>query len=802
MATKPQLIKGEKPNPLMESFLGNPDENRPRRWGVWLALWLGLLLSGLLFAAAQARIYFEAQENFRHAANEVADHLDQELEHHLMMLDAMQRMSQARQGNWRWHDWKRMSQSLFAPSFAVGQQMILYVRRIEQQELDLWQQRMNQQGLPDWKLRIRTSQPWRDVVLFQTDDGSSGQNLMGVDLQSSSECRWAMAQSTDLAQTVISGPIRLPMHEELNGRLAIFSPVYGSNLPPSTVTQRRQEIVGWVVGLIDFSSFLQRVVQETGYPLSLSLDDQRQPSSLPVASVLLKAGRQETQQFSESQPQSYDMTQSLEHSICRHPWRLTYQAQHADYAEMPLLSWGVLAVALMMTALVTSLTWALGNQRIRARKLARRVDESHQQQQVQGQKLAILVQSSCRGIMLLDQSGRIQWVNPAMVSILKLSEVSMRGRSLVSLLQSMCRQEARVAPIQQKLVTGQEYRDELELQLPSGAMVQVVVDIHPVRENEQGSSQEFVVTCSDITVRRQADRQATQQQELQRELQDMRSGVKAMEQVLAVVSHELRTPLAGIRAITELMLTDLTPETSELDGHHQFVQQIHDSVSGMSQTITNILEAARINSGRTQWTWDTFDPAVMVDSVIQQIQLLVTGNAVGLRRVIQPNLPLIRGDAQAIQRMLLNLAANAARFTKEGWIEIRVGVVNHASHEMLEMVVEDTGQGMTQETLSKLGTPFALASGSVGSDLASGTGLGLSICRAIAAAHGGQIIFKSELGAGTCVRVLIRTDLSEPVRNDSDQQVIVTEPIGESDAELVQLATSSRPSEPSGGQQP
>lgn len=763
----------------MPSSMDKPKGRGVRRWDVWLTLSLCLTVSLVLFWLAHQRIREESYENFAHAAHEVAELLDQELEHHLNTLDAMTRITQSRHGNWRWHSWKQMAEPMFEPSFAVGQQMILYVRRIADHRIEETQSEYQRQGLTHWRVHPRLERLWHDVVVYQIDDGSAGQSLWGLDLQISAQCRQAMNQSTDLGQPVLSSPIRMPMHEELNGRLAFFSPVYAAATTPDTVVQRRGEVIGWVVSLIDMPTFLKSVAASTDYRLTLSLQDQQQDDSAILASMAT-AGQIEP-----------DMVYPIDRRIMNHDWKLVFGARRSDYDEIPQLPWLVLGVGLGFTALVTGLAWALGHQRLRAERLNRKIVRAHQQQESQGQKLAILVKSSCRGIALLDQAGRIQWANASLTRLFDLSETAMQGRHLLSLMAGVLRHESSLAMLQQKLAGGQEYRAEFEWMGTGGRTLQVELDLHPVVDPQAHSPQEFIATFNDLTVRRQVDRESDRREKLQQELEDMRSGMKAMEQVLAVVSHELRTPLAGIRAITELMLTDMPEDvpSGKQEDQHGFIQQIHDSVSGMSQTITNILEAARINSGRTQWNWDAVDPALMVDSVVQQIQLLVTGHAVGLRRKVAPNLPMIQGDAQALQRLLLNLAANAVRFTQEGWIEIRAGLVECQGRQMLELAVEDTGQGMTDETLSKLGQPFALASGSVGGDLASGTGLGLSICRAIASAHGGHIVFKSELGIGTCAQARIRMDLKAPMQDETGQG-----------GEIITQGKDAQPIRPSVGQ--
>jgi len=250
--------------------------------------------------------------------------------------------------------------------------------------------------------------------------------------------------------------------------------------------------------------------------------------------------------------------------------------------------------------------------------------------------------------------------------------------------------------------------------------------------------------------------------QLQQERNGLRDAIRAMDQVLGVVGHELRTPLAGLRAMSEFLLEDQARETEEWD---RFLKGINDEVIHMSQTVDNLLEAARLNSGRATWNFGALDVRQVCEEALAIVRPLIDESRVSLSsRICSSDLRMM-GDADALRRLILNLVSNSRKYTQAGSIAVHVNRRPSATEQWVEIRVIDTGVGIPPEIAKRLGEPFALNSGVVGANYVSGTGLGVSVCKAIAAAHGGTIHFESKAGAGTTVTVALRADLNEPVRD-------------------------------------
>ena len=266
-----------------------------------------------------------------------------------------------------------------------------------------------------------------------------------------------------------------------------------------------------------------------------------------------------------------------------------------------------------------------------------------------------------------------------------------------------------------------------------------------------------VISHENITARRIADR-------LSREQQALREAVAGMEHVLGVVAHELRTPLAGLKAMSEFLITDGARDTAEAD---HFLNEIAREVNRMSETVNNLLEAARLNSGRARWNWSRVDLSHVIQEAAASVRMLLDPALVNLHTDADPDVGFISGDANAIRRLLLNLLSNSQKYTRKGDIHVEARRSTDAEGDWIELSVRDTGSGIKPEVVARLGEAFALNSGVVGTTHISGTGLGVAICKSIADAHGGYLIVDSVEGRGTCVTARIRADLPAAATGDT-----------------------------------
>ena len=233
---------------------------------------------------------------------------------------------------------------------------------------------------------------------------------------------------------------------------------------------------------------------------------------------------------------------------------------------------------------------------------------------------------------------------------------------------------------------------------------------------------------------------------------------------LANVSHELRTPLNAILGYSE-MLTEELLETGQRALVND-VQRIKDSGSHLLALIDDVLDLAKVEAGHITLCPDPVSVHRLVREVTATADPLVRKNGSTLSVVVDNHLEMVVIDPQKVRQCVLNLLANAARFTKDGSVVLTVERSAMAGH--FEIGVCDTGIGMTPEQQRRIFEPFSQADGSIEKRFG-GTGLGLAITRELVQAMGGDIRVESAPGAGSTFTITLPLELSVYMRNRMEQ---------------------------------
>ena len=251
-----------------------------------------------------------------------------------------------------------------------------------------------------------------------------------------------------------------------------------------------------------------------------------------------------------------------------------------------------------------------------------------------------------------------------------------------------------------------------------------------------------VCVTRDVTERKQQEAEILQARE-QAELAS-----RAKTRFLASVSHELRTPLNAIIGFSEMLTAEtFGPLANERQG--EYVRLIHESGTHLLQVVNDILDMSKIESGAFDVVPEPFDAAALVESTRQMMSHQAIERGLKLSSQTGAGLPEIVADRRACKQILINLLSNALKFTDRGGSVI-LGA--RREDEMVAFFVRDTGIGIREADIRRLGTPFVQADS--GYDRRhEGAGLGLSVVKGLAALHGGSMSIESRVGEGTCVTV-------------------------------------------------
>ncbi|MBB1486377.1 hybrid sensor histidine kinase/response regulator [Oceanospirillum sediminis] len=234
---------------------------------------------------------------------------------------------------------------------------------------------------------------------------------------------------------------------------------------------------------------------------------------------------------------------------------------------------------------------------------------------------------------------------------------------------------------------------------------------------------------------------------------------KARNQFLAAMSHEIRTPMNAIIGFTELTLkTDLTGKQKD------YLGKIDHSANALLRIINDILDYSKIESGKMPIEKTSFLLSDLLENVTAVIAAACDDKNLELIFNLPPDVPEhLIGDPLRLEQILLNLIANAIKFTDHGYIMVSVKVARCQENGIrLFCAVEDTGIGMTGEQINRLFQSFSQADDSI-TRRYGGTGLGLAICKELVTLMGGDISVISEPGKGSSFNFNVRLeeDLSD-----------------------------------------
>jgi PAS domain S-box-containing protein len=348
---------------------------------------------------------------------------------------------------------------------------------------------------------------------------------------------------------------------------------------------------------------------------------------------------------------------------------------------------------------------------------------------------AAALDAAANAIVITDQAGVIQWVNPAFTQLTGYTAAEAIGHT-PALLKSGQHDAAFYQQLWDTILGGEVWEGEITNRRKDGRLYIERQSITALRD-EHDQIFRFIAIKQDITELVQARDQALEASRLK-------------SQLLARVSHELRTPLGAILGYAEL-LEDGT--YGPLAGQQQSViAEIMDSTRHLTELVNELLDEAQLEARAVQLQNTPFAPSELLNKIATTMSVLTLDKGLAFHTTIAPDLPpALLGDEARLRQMLVNLIGNAIKFTTAGGVQVRFTCPDR---EHWAMEVADTGCGIPPEAFPYIFEPFRQVDGSMTREHR-GTGLGLSIVKALTELMGGIITLQSEVDHGSTFTITL-----------------------------------------------
>ncbi len=329
-------------------------------------------------------------------------------------------------------------------------------------------------------------------------------------------------------------------------------------------------------------------------------------------------------------------------------------------------------------------------------------------------RLDAVIAHMFEGIMLVNDKGLVMLMNPALRKMFLL-DAAPENRHAIDVIRNTA-----LTGILERLLKGKDrfISQEVDFLLPEEKVLKVNGVVIRSSQKVEGA----VLVFHDVS--------------------ELRRLEKVRQDFVANVSHELRTPVASIKGYAETLLGGAMEDPAALK---EFLGIIHENSDRLVNLINDLLDLARIESGRMKVVPARLDAYVVLQRSLAILEKAVTEKRLEVAVTLKEKVYRVMADEARLAQVFLNLLDNAVKYTPDGG---RVTVTAVAQDRSVRFDITDTGIGIPPEDLSRIFERFYRVDKARSRDLG-GTGLGLSIVKHIVHAHGGEVWVSSVVGKGT-----------------------------------------------------
>lgn len=377
------------------------------------------------------------------------------------------------------------------------------------------------------------------------------------------------------------------------------------------------------------------------------------------------------------------------------------------------------------------------------------------------ERYRVISATASDGILSVNRHNRIVFANQAAEQIFGFEPGGLLNCSLRELMgDSYLRMGPKqLARLVRAATTGKSRRvSEVTARRKDGGEFQLEVSFGQTR---LGSERLLTGVVRDVTERKRAERQ------LQDAMRAAEEANRAKSDFLANMSHEIRTPLNAIIGMTELLKSSaVNPEQRDM------LHTVWASSESLLHLLNDILDVSKMEAGQILIDRADFDPAGLCEQVLEIKRVAASRAKLRLYFMVEPGpVPAVMGDANRIRQILLNLVANALKFTEVGHVILRLRHGRRPDgHVSFTFEVEDTGIGVPPSARERIFEKFHRIDTATGRR-AGGAGLGLSISRLLAQLMGGTLTIDPEYTSGSRFRLELTLPPAGKTRRAASSQL-------------------------------
>lgn len=331
-------------------------------------------------------------------------------------------------------------------------------------------------------------------------------------------------------------------------------------------------------------------------------------------------------------------------------------------------------------------------------------------------KLMTAFTSMNEGVLIVDGQGVVEFVSPVLSNMLAVQYEDVSGKTLLEAFLS--------ADLQKAFAQFKEKNVNLSREITMGDTSPVILNVSISAVEDHPEEEKTMIVFHDVTRLKKLE--------------------KIKVDFVANVTHEIKTPLTAIIGYLE---TIREGAIDNIEDTKKFIGISLKQAERLNRLVDDLLTISSIEMKEAKLNFEDVSLNMSVDNVIALIEAKAKAKNIAIQNKMRENLAPVRADRDRLAQVFLNVLDNAVKFTPDGG---SVGITAEESGEYTVVCIADTGIGVPQEEIGRLGERFYRVDRSRSRELG-GTGLGLSIVKHLMMAHGGKMEIESALNRGTKV---------------------------------------------------